>query len=210
MSKEVVKILSIDGGGVRGLIPALILDAISNELNNKSLINSFDLIAGTSTGALIAILLNTNKRTNLIVDLYENESKNIFNRDWHVIKQLNQLIKPKYNNEYLAKLLEKYLGKTTLNDCNKNMLIPAFDIKTMQPFFFKYRPTHYKHLTDSNFFLKDIALAATAAPTYFTSIPLESLNNNQSFCFVDGGLFANNPSLCAYIEAIKLYPNAKK
>ena len=218
MSKKIINILSIDGGGSKGLIPAYLIKALSKELDNNPLYNQFDLIAGTSTGALITLLLtspqianNSNvDRTSLIIDLYKNESKKIFNNKFMLFKTLKQLVKPKFSNKYLSKLLEEYLGTTTIKNALTNIIIPTFDMNTMQPYFFKNRPCYNGSCSDLNFYMKDVALASTAAPTYLPPHYTKTVDDFYSFNFVDGGLFANNPSMSAYIEAIKLFPNAKE
>jgi patatin-like phospholipase/acyl hydrolase len=216
--KKVVKILTIDGGGVRGLIPATILNTLSREIGNKPLFKYFDIISGTSTGALIALFLTTPKiqnvstqnRTELLVNLYENESKYLFNPKWGTLKMFKQILKPKYPSKYMTEIANRYFGNATLKDSITNLIIPAFDMYSMQPFFFKHRPCYFDYKKDLNFYIKDVALAATAAPTYLPPVHLKSLDSPRPFCFADGGLFANNPALCAYIEARKLYPNAEK
>lgn len=235
MSKEVIKILTIDGGGVRGLIPAIVLETLSKEINNKPFYKCFDLISGTSTGALITLLLsipnanistilknNTIPKNNndfdaknkdlmkLIIDLYEHESNKIFNNNFGLYKKIRQLYSSKYKNTYFNKLLKNYFGNAKLSDALTNILIPVLDMSTMDAFFFKHRPKYYKYKNDYDFYVKDIALSASAAPTYFPAMSVKSINHDRSFCFVDGGLFANNPSLCAYIEAKKIFPDAKK
>ncbi|TCT16185.1 patatin-like phospholipase/acyl hydrolase [Natranaerovirga pectinivora] len=217
MSKKTVRILSIDGGGVRGLIPALILKALSKEINGKAMYKSFDIIAGTSTGALIALLLSAPKiggipysnRTDLISDLYETKSHLIFNQNWQIIRTIFQLFKPKYNTKYLSTLLDEYFSQATLKDSLTNIIIPSFDMQTMKPFFFKHLPPSHNN-GYQNFYLRDVALASTAAPTYFPAHYAMPINSKNTYCFVDGGLYANNPTLCAYAEARKIYPDAEE
>lgn len=81
---------------------------------------------------------------------------------------------------------------------------------SMQPYFFKHRPWYKNNYDDLNFYLRDVGLATSAAPTYLPGVSTKSICRNCSFCFVDGGVFCNNPALCAYIEGRKLFPNAEK
>ncbi|TCK98547.1 patatin-like phospholipase/acyl hydrolase [Natranaerovirga hydrolytica] len=216
--KQTIFMLSIDGGGVRGIIPALILQAISDELNQKPLYKYFDLVAGTSTGALISLLLSAPKlknytyrnRAKLIVDLYEQQSHLIFDQSRQTLKKISQLFKPKYNPTTFEAILEEYFQDLTLHDSLTNLIIPVFDMHKMKPFFFKHRPNFLYNESDLNFYLKDVALASTSAPTYFPPHYITPTNGYNSYCFVDGGLYANNPSLCAYTEARKIYPEAKE
>ncbi|MFP4697673.1 MAG: CBASS cGAMP-activated phospholipase [Eubacteriales bacterium] len=216
-NKKVVKILTIDGGGIRGIIPSSILNTISKEINEKPLYKCFDLISGTSTGSLIAILLTTPTLQNYeqppirtILNLYENEGKKIFDPNWRTIRMFSNIFRAKYKPDSIREIIKYYIGNNTLQDTLTNLIIPAFDMQSMEPFFFKNRPSYRNSNKDVNFYLKDVALAATAAPTYFPPAFIKSINGNNEYCFVDGGLFANNPSLCAYIEARKLFPNADK
>ncbi len=218
---SIVKILSIDGGGVRGYIPCMFLKHLRLELNEAGyttpFYHMFDLFAGTSTGALIALMLSSPPdsiqdihRLNLLLDLYENDTKKIFPpRHSHPFNQ--QLIRPKHNGKALKRVLRKYFKSYTLKDVLTNLIIPSFDMTSMSPFFFKHRPLYSGCQDDLNFFLKDVGLAASAAPTFLPPVNIRPIpDNKQNYCFIDGGIYSNNPSLCAYIEARKLYPNAKK
>jgi patatin-like phospholipase/acyl hydrolase len=218
--KDIVKILSIDGGGVRGLIPCIFLDHLRKELddfgNKTSYYDLFDVISGTSTGSLISLTLirppedyNDHERLNLLLDLYENKTKEIFpEAKCEICRTIKHFLRPKYNGKALRKLLRQNFGDFTLEDSLSNLIIPTYDMISMRPYLFKHRTDikDYYH----NFLLRDVGLSSSAAPTYLPAANVKSITSDRSFCFVDGGLFCNNPSLCAYTYAKKLYPQAKK
>lgn len=215
-------ILSIDGGGIRGILPLYILNELRNRLDNMDINLPFyqlcNLIAGTSTGSLIALMLSSydNKELDdtqiiaLLMKLYTNNARDIFPQSkCKLISYPKQLFSSKYKQTNLYKLLDKYLNNTTLKDAKTNLLIPVLNLKDSTPYFFKNRPAYYKYYTDLNFYMKDIGIAATAAPTYFPPAIIHPINVEEPFYFVDGGIFANDPSLCAFIESLKIFSKEK-
>ena len=217
-NNDTVKILSIDGGGVRGLIPCIFLNHLRKELdsygNTTPFYNLFDVISGTSTGSLISLMLikpprnfTDYERLELLLDLYENGTKEIFPKTTSICGTIRHLLRPKYSGKPLKKILRQNFRDLTLRDSLSNLIIPTYDMISMRPFLFKQR-TDIKDNFD-NFFLKDVGLSSSAAPTYLPPANIKSLTGKQ-YCFVDGGIFSNNPSLCAYTFAKKLYPKAKK
>lgn len=218
---DIVKILSIDGGGVRGIIPSIFLDHLRKELdrsgNTTPFYELFDIISGTSTGSLISLMLikppkdfTDSERLTLLMDLYENKTKLIFPQaKYEILQLIKQFFRPKYSGKPLKILLRQNFKNLTLEDSLTNLIVPTYDMAAMKPFLFKHNRA-IRDTNDSNFFLKDVGLASSAAPTYLPPINTKSITTGQSYCFVDGGVFCNNPSLCAYTDAKKLYPNAKK
>lgn len=198
-------ILSIDGGGIRGIIPAMILSEIEQK-TNKSIPQIFDLMAGTSTGGIvIAGLCKSNGQgkpeysANHLVEFYQEYGSYIFQYSMlrNLVTWLNGAQYP-YTN--IESVLNKYFGDDVLKDTLSNVLITSYDIKNNCPFFFK----NWKE--DRNFIkLKDALRATTAAPTYFAPKYLEI--NETARVLVDGGVFANNPAACAYANSKKLFPN---
>lgn len=205
------KILSIDGGGIRGIIPATILTEIEAR-TQKPISQLFDLIAGTSTGGILALGLT---KPNIdgkpaysaedLARLYEDKGEIIFHQPlWHKITTLNNLIDEKYPAAGINKVLEEYFKKTYLKDALTEVLITSYEIERRDSFFFK--STKAKINPKRNFLMQHVARATSAAPTYFEpeKIPTEDLA--EYYALVDGGVFANNPAMCAYVEAKTMFP----
>ena len=209
-----IKILSIDGGGIRGIIPATILAEIEKR-TGKPIYKLFDLIAGTSAGGIVALGLtcpNEHKEAKYsavdIVKFFEDEGKNIFKRStWHTINSLNGFLVAKYPEDSIERLLKRYFNKTYIAEALTNVLITAYEIERRDAFFFKSHKA--KKMPTRNFLMRQAARATSAAPTYFipTKIPTEDLS--AYYALIDGGVFANNPAMCAYVEAKTLFPDAK-
>jgi len=179
------KIISIDGGGIRGLIPARILMRLEEELGSP-LNTYFDLAAGTSTGGIIAAAISAGKSMREIVDLYTQEGPYIFKKSWH-----RGLINPKFPNKQIDDPLNDYFSSMKLADLSIDFLTTAWNITDGRPRFFS---------KDEGYILvKDALRATTAAPTYFEPAQIDGKE------YADGGLFANSPSMCAYAEAKSLY-----
>lgn len=227
---KTIKILSIDGGGMKGIIPATILNEIHKRLVNSNynlpFHKIFDLIAGTSTGGIITLSLTvpiygaghddvySNRggiKPDKIIELYEKMGSKVFpeslsNRN--VLSTIKQLFKSKYPNEPLENVFSTYLKNTTVKKSLTNILVTAYDTIEMQPFFFKKRPYNKGGKNDPNFLMKDAALSTSSVPTYFQPISVRSLSKPvKKYCLIDGGVFSINPSLCAYIEAKKIFNN---
>lgn len=226
-----INILSIDGGGIRGILPAKLLAYLENRLisinKNARLSDYFDLIVGTSTGGIIAALLTTPEehgrpqyKAQDAVELYANNGGKIFDSSlWKRISSIGGVTDEKYSASYLEKLLDKYLGDTMLSQTVKPVLITSYDIRNRAAKFFGTADTINK---SRDFLLKDICRATSAAPTYFEPARITSASDTP-FTLVDGGMFANNPAMTAYAEARTMnfakilgnedkpsYPNASK
>ncbi|HWY61689.1 MAG TPA: patatin-like phospholipase family protein [Rhizomicrobium sp.] len=222
-----IKILSIDGGGIRGIFPARILQEIEQR-TSKPIAALFHLVAGTSTGGIIACGLANNMKAEALLNLYVQDGGEIFSRSfWQRITNLGGLNGPKYSADNLEKVLLPLLQDVALKDVTSTeLLIPTYAIElskpidsdgvqsTRMPMFFKSWKARGQGLNqgqqadDYNFRLRDIARATSAAPTYFP--PAQVYNSSgDAFGAVDGGVFANNPSLCALAAAYQMYPGAK-
>lgn len=196
------KILSIDGGGIKGLYSAIVLREIEK---SKGKINEhFDMICGTSTGGLVALALAADIPIEKIIDFYENygpkifPSKNSLIRGSRFIRQL--FFSSKYNNKALIKILKEIFGNRIVDQSKVCLCIPAVDLANFKGIVFK--TSHQPHLNrDSKLKMMDVALATSAAPTYF---PIVSIPNVTSLC-VDGGLWANNPTLIGIIDALSYF-----
>ena len=201
-------ILSIDGGGIRGLIPAIVLSRLEKLLADRApgsnLASKIDLIAGTSTGGLIALGLATPGAdgkpaldATSMVDVYSGpDAARIFSRQG--IKKIpalgaaSDLFDPRYGLDGLRETLTEHFGDAKLNQALTGLLITSYDMTGREPRFFKpWQPIA------SQISAVDVGLATAAAPTYFP--PLDS----DGHALVDGGVFVNNPSMAAIIEAMK-------
>jgi patatin-like phospholipase/acyl hydrolase len=218
-----MKILSIDGGGIRGIIPARILSELEQELQNKEgeearLCNYFDLICGTSTGGIIAIGIALGIPAKDILKLYKENAKKIFPkipfirwmRRWipqWVLHIFTYVCKGSlYQNKALKELLEKHYGiDTKINDCKTRLCVTTYGLRDGKMHILKTKH-HQDYTRDLHMRAVDAALATAAAPVYFEpysyqySIDEGSLNYEQ-VCDVDGGVYANNPALIGLIEA---------
>lgn len=206
------RILSIDGGGVRGIVPAVILAYLEKKLQQLSgnsdarIVDYFDLFAGTSTGGLIVaglLLPDKNGRPKYcaedIVKLYLKNSKIIFQSSlFQGIKSVSGLLDVKYDEEGAQFVYNQYFENRELRELLKPCLIPAYDLTRGKNYFFRQ---HKAVVSDRhNFYLKDVMRSATAAISYFPPASVTSVNGQEKRCFIDGGIFAVNPSLSAYAE----------
>lgn len=207
MERKIFKILSIDGGGIKGLYSASILASFELK-TSKSITDHFDMICGTSTGGLIAIGLANGMSAQSLVDLYMTKGSKIFStsnsyfirgfqNSYKTIKQI--FFSNKHSVKPLRKILDDLFEDKTMNDANNLLCIPSFNLTNSQPKVFKKSGYQTEHFVDNTIKLVDIALATSAAPSYY---PIHEHNN---FLYTDGGVWANNPSLCGLLEAIDYY-----
>lgn len=188
-------VLSCDGGGVRGAAAAELLKRIQGNLN-VNIYKKFDLFAGTSTGAVIVIALAVKKMNpGKLVELYNYKngntimSKSIWDRMLGLLQN-----EPKYDGKGKIKVLKKYFGDALLNDADKPVIVVTYDVENRVSAVLK--STKPEPIT-----AVEAADASSAAPMYFPTVKV-----GRRF-LVDGGVIANNPSMCAYAEAKKTWPN---
>jgi uncharacterized protein len=196
-----MRVLSIDGGGIRGLIPALVLTAIE-ERSGKRIYELFDLIAGTSTGGILACALCAPDPlpAQELVGLYEDEGPKIFDRSvWQRIRSAEGLLDEKYDASALDRALERFLSDKRLAEAKPDLLVPAYNMGDPGPYFFKSRKAREE---GEDFPLSQVARATSAAPTYFEPFEL------TGEALVDGGVFATNPAMCAFAEVMRFEPTA--
>lgn len=206
------KILCIDGGGIRGIIPGQVLVALEKKLQIKTgnsdarIAHYFDFFAGTSTGGILTCLLLCPDDKNPLmpkftaqqaVDLYMKNGTDIFNASrWQKI--IRSLMDEKYSSKPLEKILLKYFGNTKLSGLLKPCLITAYDIMERKTHFFAQHD--YKRKGDGgDFYVRDVCRATSAAPTYFETALVQSISG-VTYPLIDGGIFANDPALCSYSE----------
>jgi uncharacterized protein len=204
------RILSIDGGGIRGLIPAIILQRLEAETKLHGWFEKTDLIAGTSTGGILALGLAYGLTPDQLIDLYSNKGPAIFETPlWNSIMSLGTLVGAKHPNQQLQAALEEQIHDALLKDLKKKVLISSFKLKHTSKhhgkektswkakFFHNYERTNPAAYDDRNRFDRDgyktaveIAMYTSAAPTYFPSC-------NR---YIDGGVVANNPGMAAIAQ----------
>lgn len=195
-----LRILALDGGGTLGLIEALILMDLERRVG-KPAGKLFDLIAGTSTGGMIALALSTgNREAERIANLYRQKGQEIFGPSQR--RFLGYVFGSKYSSDGLARAVEDFFGPTRLSAANPDVLVTAWDLDKAQPRFFKSREARER--AAENYRMADVALATAAAPTYFPPARVANDQGAESHCW-DGGLVANNPAMCALAEAMKHY-----
>jgi len=200
------KILSIDGGGIWGIIPAVILEEIER-ITGKPVSSLFDLIAGTSTGGILALGLAKPKRDGSpeysahdLVGLYESEGSKIFYRSFlHRILSLERLFKAKYPTTGLKGVLDEYFGETMLSEALTGLVVPSYDIEKRLPIYFTSYFARERPGFDHK--MRFVAQATSSAPTYFQPLKLKTASSVGHLSAIDGGVFANNPTLTAFAEA---------
>ncbi|KAF3639395.1 patatin-like protein 2 [Capsicum chacoense] len=216
---KVVTILSIDGGGIRGIIPATLLAFLESKLQeidgpNVRIADYFDVVAGTSTGGLIATMLTAPDKDNRplyaaknITNFYMDHGPKIFpesSRSSFLKRLTNIFGGPKYDGKYLKTLVKSILGNHTVKQTLTQIVIPSFDIKRLQPIVFT--TTDAKAHVSKDALLSDICLSTSAAPTYFPVHYFETKDaqgKTRSFDLIDGGVAANNPTLMAITHISK-------
>ncbi|HYH03971.1 MAG TPA: patatin-like phospholipase family protein [Bacillota bacterium] len=219
---DFIRILAIDGGGIRGIVPGQILVKLEQLLQDKTknpqvrIADYFDLIAGTSTGGILTCLylypdLPDNPQRPCFsaqdaVDFYLKHGPDIFRRSfWHLVLSLFGLVKAKYPAKYFEGCLKGFFGATKLSQLVKPCLITSYNIeKRYAHFFTKHDAEQY---SDYDFFLTDVARATAAAPTYFKPAGIRSVEE-VFYPLIDGAVFANNPTLCAYSEVYRTFQNS--
>lgn len=207
------RILSIDGGGIRGIIPAKVLMSLEKKIQQKTgdkyarVGEYFDLVAGTSTGGILACALLIPGRIRKtkpkysadgILYKYIEQGPLIFDlKLGHQMMSLNGLLSAKYPYDGLEAALVDYFHDLKLDHLLKPTLITAYDVDGQRAFFFRQQLSHHP---TRNFYVRDICKATSAAPTYFPVAQIYSMNGNR-YCMINGGVFASNPALCAYADA---------
>jgi patatin-like phospholipase/acyl hydrolase len=213
-----VRILSLDGGGMRGIIPATVLEYVENKIieitknPNARLADYFDLVAGTSTGGILSGFYLTpnpdkspeNPKTKYkaceAVGFYENDGIKIFNDSkkwsWFGLRQLFNAAK--YSPKALEIILNREFQDLKMSNLYKPCIITTYNMFSKNAFFFSSREPQKKQ---REFYLRDVLRSTSAAPTYFPPAFIKNLSTKKEMINIDGGVFANNPSMCAYSES---------
>lgn len=184
------RILSIDGGGVRGLLAAILLEELDKRDGGWR--KQIDLIAGTSTGGIIALGLAKGLDPSRLRELYYENSPDIFATWWYDLREPWPVLRARYSNKELRRALTEVLGKTRLKNLEKKVVIASFDLECQEKG--AWKPKFFHNFsgddTDGNERAVDVALYTSAAPTYFPS----------AGGYIDGGVVANNPSMVALAQ----------
>lgn len=193
-AEKPLRILAVDGGGIRGLIPARVLAELERRTGRR-IAECFDLLAGTSTGGIIAVALaapdpstgGPRWRAEMLVELYRREGAKIFRRPWW--RALLEWLIAKYSARGLDGVLAERLGDATMSDAVTEVLLTSWDLTSDDP-------RYFSSVTDRAVPMRVAARATSAAPTYF---PPLWLDEGERHALVDGGVFANNPARLAWM-----------
>lgn len=186
-----MKILCVDGGGIRGVFAVAILKQIEEELG-KPIGEAFDIIAGTSTGAIVASSIALQRKMGDLLEDYKVYGEKIFKRQAKV-----GLFRTVYSDRYMRRFFQAAFGHLTLADIEKPLIIPAVDLSHGKPYVHRTNFGKAREENDLSIKLWDAVLSSCAAPVYF---PPNNIDNK--FLSIDGGLWANNPSLVSITESI--------
>lgn len=196
------RILSIDGGGICGILPASILAELeARYLGHRPIGDYFDMIAGTSTGGIIALGLSKGLTAAAIRDIYVERGGLIFppvgrlRRLWRRVRRLQRY---PYERKPLEDELLRLFGETVFGEAQTRLCIPAFEGRYGEPWLYK-TPHHPDYKRDRHATMVTVGLATAAAPTFFEALP------NNGYVMIDGGLWANNPIMNALVDALTCF-----
>jgi patatin-like phospholipase/acyl hydrolase len=192
------QILSIDGGGIRGIFAAAVLAGLEADIG-CSVHEAFDLIVGTSTGGIIALGLGAGLSPSEILDFYLAEKHRIF-ADALRFRTLRHPFVAKYSPAPLERALHETFGETLLGHSRVPLVIPAYDIGENAVHLFK-TPHHSRLRRDHRIPMWAVAMATAAAPTYYPTFRLPS----EEARLIDGGVWANNPAMVGVTEAVSMF-----
>jgi hypothetical protein len=195
------RLLSIDGGGILGLLPCLILAELETRfLDGNPIGQHFDMIAGTSTGGIIAMGLAQGKSAKKISKLYLERGEHIFpgNRLQKWVRKYLQTLMHTHDRKRLENELRREFGDALLGSCKIPLCIPAFEGSYGEPYIFK-TPHHPDYKRDQHKPLVNVGLATAAAPATFAAY------KEGGYTFVDGGVWANNPTMVGLVDALSCY-----
>jgi patatin-like phospholipase/acyl hydrolase len=202
-----VKVLCIDGGGIRGLIPALVLAEIERRTGRRTA-EMVDFVAGTSTGGILACALTRRGAdggplfsAQDVAEIYAEEGPRIFRRS--LLKRIFSIegwIDERYEDDGLNRALDRYLGDAMLSDALTDVLVTAYDIHDRFAFFFRSQRARVNPTYD--FALAHVARATAAAPSYFEPAEVTDRAGARTYPLIDGGVYAVNPSMVAYADVV--------
>lgn len=205
-----VRILSIEGGGIRGILSASFLSDLEQKLKEKSndfnscISDYFDLIVGTSTGGILSCLFllddgykRPKYKAEEIVSLYRNLGKQVFERSlYDIVTKVDGIVDEKYDASNLENAIKEIFGDSKMSHLLKPAMVTSYDIKGRKAFFFR---TEKCNEDQKDHLIVDALRSTASAPSYFE--PLEYSNQEDLMVLIDGGVFSSNPSMTAYAEA---------
>lgn len=196
------RILSIDGGGIKGIFPATVLAELEEKyLGCESVAKYFDLIVGTSTGGVIALGLGAGLTAKDLRDIYRDRGHEIFpplNRLANVAAATRRVFKYGYDSETLRGVLVDLVRDKTLAESRNRLCVPSSEAEHGDVYVFK-TPHHPDYYLDDDEKMLKVALSTSAAPTFFKAL------EDDGYKFVDGGIWANNPIMIGVIEALSAF-----
>jgi patatin-like phospholipase/acyl hydrolase len=212
-------VLSLDGGGIRGIVPGVVLGAIEHRTGRR-IAQLFDLIAGTSTGGILALGCavpgddgdTPRYAADDLLELYTDHGGQLFTR--HLLDRVESIegvIRPKYAAGPIEALLKEYFGDAMMSHGLTELAVTSYDVFASRPFFFKRRYPLQNAVWDCEMW--KAARATSAAPTYFPALHLDPFPTrppdppDTQHELVDGGVYVNDPAVCAYVEALELWPD---
>lgn len=213
-----VRILSLDGGGMRGIIPATVIKYVEKKLievsgnKNSRIADYFDLIVGTSTGGILTCFYlmppesvdkrapTTQYTASEALDFYVNKGYEIFNASkfnkWGGLRTV--INSTRFSATNIERIFKETFGNATIAELIKPCLVTAYNLNKKQAIFFNSREPEYQK---RNYYVRDVVRSTSAAPTYFAPAKIKNIITGERLVNVDGGVFANNPAMCAYAEA---------
>ncbi|MDE0312846.1 MAG: CBASS cGAMP-activated phospholipase [Caldilineaceae bacterium] len=200
--RQEFRILSIDGGGIKGIFPAAFLAGLEKRyLEGASVAQYFDLIAGTSTGGIIALGLGAGHTAAALGELYLRRGREIFppqRRLGRLWGSACQLVRFRYGRNAISRALDETFGQLTFGESTSRLCIPSFDGRHSDVYVFK-TPHHPDYKLDGRETMSKVAAATSAAPTYFRPV------DDGGFTFVDGGVWCNNPVMVGLVDALTCF-----
>ncbi len=212
-----IRVLSLDGGGIRGIIPATVLEYVEKKLieithnPNARIADYFDIIVGTSTGGILGCFYLTPNSTGgqngpsskytaaKALEFYSEKGSQIFNdskrNTWLGLRQLFNATQ--YSPQNLENIFQEEFGNLKMSELLKPCLVTTYDLISKSAFFFSSVEPEQK---EREFYVKDVTRSTSAAPTYFPPARIKNLVTDKIMMNIDGGVYANNPAMCAYAE----------
>ena len=191
------RVLSLDGGGIRGIITIILMQRLRATPGLDGLLDQVELIAGTSTGGMLALALAKGVDLNVLRELYVDKGADVFDDSWlDDVIDLGAIIGAEYDNKRLTRELKSVMGDTKLGQLQKKVLITTFDLDNNDPDPTKrtWKPKLFHNIpgagNDNAWLAYKVALYTASAPTYF---PVAD-------GYIDGGVYASNPSMCALAQ----------
>lgn len=213
----ITRILSIDGGGILGIIPAIIIAELEKRISNITkedafISDYFDFFIGTSTGAILSAMyllpesdlysVYPKYKAKDVLDNYLKFGSQAFKQSFFSkhFPLTHSLFNPKYSVDGLEKALKTIFENVKLSQLLKPFVATAYETDKRETFFFSRNDTRKCDSSHRDFYIKDVLRATSAAPTYFKPAKIKNIDMDESYSFIDGGVFANNPALCGYCE----------